>query len=65
VWYRDCRHQVAPDPGAMAERYGAELSAIATSSISGFLSFARREAGGLEFHRAQRQRQRPGFQVEL
>ena len=26
VWCRDCRHQVEPDPAAMAERYGAELS---------------------------------------
>ena len=23
VWCKDCRHQVEPDPGAMAERYGA------------------------------------------
>jgi hypothetical protein len=27
VWCRECRHQVEPDPAAMAERYGAELSA--------------------------------------
>ena len=26
VWCRDCRHQIEPDPAAMAERYGAELS---------------------------------------
>jgi hypothetical protein len=26
VWCRDCRHQVEPDPAAMAERYGADLS---------------------------------------
>jgi len=26
AWRRDCRHQVSPDPAAMAERYGAELS---------------------------------------
>jgi hypothetical protein len=23
VWCKDCRHQVEPDPAAMAERYGA------------------------------------------
>jgi hypothetical protein len=26
VWCRDCRHQIEPDPAAMAERYGDELS---------------------------------------
>jgi hypothetical protein len=26
VWCRDCRHQVEPDPAAMAERYGADLA---------------------------------------
>jgi hypothetical protein len=26
VWCRDCRHQVEPDPAAMAERYGAEMT---------------------------------------
>jgi hypothetical protein len=24
VWCLDCRHQVEPDPAAMAKRYGAE-----------------------------------------
>ena len=23
VWCKDCRHQVEPDPAALAERYGA------------------------------------------
>ena len=23
VWCKDCRHQIEPDPAAMAERYGA------------------------------------------
>ena len=23
VWCKDCRHQVEPDPGEMAQRYGA------------------------------------------
>ena len=26
VWYRDCRHQVEPDPAEMAEEYGAEMA---------------------------------------
>ena len=26
VWCLDCRHQVEPNPAAMAERYGAEMS---------------------------------------
>jgi hypothetical protein len=26
AWCRNCRHPVSPDPAAMAERYGAELS---------------------------------------
>jgi hypothetical protein len=26
VWCRDCRHQIEPDPAAMAARYGADLS---------------------------------------
>ena len=26
VWCRDCRHQIEPDPVAMVEHYGAELS---------------------------------------
>jgi hypothetical protein len=26
VWCRGCRHQIEPDPAAMAERYGTELS---------------------------------------
>jgi hypothetical protein len=26
VWCRDCQHQVEPDPGEMAERYGAETA---------------------------------------
>jgi hypothetical protein len=26
VWCRDCQHQIEPDPAAMTERYGAELS---------------------------------------
>ena len=26
VWCLDCRHQVEPDPAAMAERYGAEMT---------------------------------------
>ena len=26
VWCRDCRHQVEPDPAAMAERYGADMT---------------------------------------
>lgn len=25
VWCRECRHQVEPDPGKLAERYGAEM----------------------------------------
>jgi hypothetical protein len=28
VWCRDCRHQIEPDPAALAERYGAELSVL-------------------------------------
>jgi hypothetical protein len=24
VWCKDCQHQVEPDPGEMAARYGAE-----------------------------------------
>jgi hypothetical protein len=27
VWRLDCRHQIEPDPAAMAERYGAEMAA--------------------------------------
>ena len=26
IWCRACRHQVEPDPAAMAERYGADTS---------------------------------------
>jgi hypothetical protein len=26
VWCKDCQHQVEPDPGEMAERYGAETA---------------------------------------
>jgi hypothetical protein len=26
VWCLDCRHQAAPDPPEMAERYGAEMT---------------------------------------
>jgi hypothetical protein len=26
VWCKDCRHKVEPDPGEMAERYGAETT---------------------------------------
>ena len=26
VWCRDCGRQVEPDPGEMAERYGAEMT---------------------------------------
>jgi hypothetical protein len=26
VWCRDCRHQVEPDPAALARHYGANLS---------------------------------------
>jgi hypothetical protein len=26
VWCLDCRHQVEPDPAALAARYGAEMS---------------------------------------
>ena len=26
MWCHDCRHQIEPDPAAMAERYGADLS---------------------------------------
>jgi hypothetical protein len=26
IWCRDCRHQVEPDPAALAERYGTDLS---------------------------------------
>jgi hypothetical protein len=26
VWCRDCGRQVEPDPGKMAERYGAEMT---------------------------------------
>ncbi len=26
VWCLDCRHQSEPDPGEMAERYGAEAT---------------------------------------
>ena len=26
VWCRDCRHQIEPDPAAMALHYGTELS---------------------------------------
>jgi hypothetical protein len=29
VWCRDCGRQVEPDPAAMAERYGAEMTVIA------------------------------------
>ena len=28
VWCRDCGRQVEPDPGEMAERYGAETTVI-------------------------------------
>ena len=28
VWCKDCRHQVEPDPGEMAARYGAETSVL-------------------------------------
>jgi hypothetical protein len=27
VWRLDCRHQIEPDPAAMAERHGAEMAA--------------------------------------
>jgi hypothetical protein len=35
VWCRDCQHQVEPDPAAMAERYGAEMTVpgLATSGL--------------------------------
>ena len=26
VWCKDCQHQVEPDPGEMAERYGADTT---------------------------------------
>jgi Zn finger protein HypA/HybF involved in hydrogenase expression len=26
VWCKECQHQVEPDPGEMAERYGAEVT---------------------------------------
>jgi Zn finger protein HypA/HybF involved in hydrogenase expression len=26
VWCKDCGHQVEPDPGEMAQRYGAETT---------------------------------------
>jgi hypothetical protein len=28
VWCKDCRHQVEPDPGEMAQRYGAETPVL-------------------------------------
>jgi hypothetical protein len=28
VWCRECGRQVEPDPGAMAERYGAETTVV-------------------------------------
>jgi len=28
VWCRDCRHQVEPDPGDHARRYGAEITIL-------------------------------------
>jgi Zn finger protein HypA/HybF involved in hydrogenase expression len=26
IWCLDCRHQIEPDPAAMAQRYGAEMT---------------------------------------
>jgi hypothetical protein len=28
VWCKDCSHQVEPDPGEMAQRYGAETPVL-------------------------------------
>jgi hypothetical protein len=28
VWCKDCRHQVEPDPGEMAQRYGAATTVL-------------------------------------
>jgi hypothetical protein len=28
VWCRDCHHQVEPDAGEMAERYGADMAVL-------------------------------------
>jgi hypothetical protein len=28
VWCRDCRHQIEPDPVAIAERYGTDLAVL-------------------------------------
>jgi hypothetical protein len=43
VWCLDCRHQVEPNPAAMAERYGAEMSVPDCTSGSSAASAA---AGG-------------------
>jgi hypothetical protein len=28
VWYKECQHQVEPDPGEIAAGYGAEMPGI-------------------------------------
>jgi hypothetical protein len=28
VWFKECQHQVVPDPGEMAQRYGAATTVL-------------------------------------
>jgi hypothetical protein len=46
VWCRDCRHQVEPDPAAMAERYGAETTRL-RRGYEGWWIVERRPGGEL------------------
>jgi hypothetical protein len=50
VWCRDCRHQVEPDPGDMAERYGAELS-VPELALAACLLSVRQPADRFRRHR--------------
>ena len=45
VWCKECRHQVEPDPAAMAERYGAARLAELRQSGLTLLWLASARAG--------------------
>jgi hypothetical protein len=52
VWCRDCQHQAEPDPAAMAERYGAEMTVPRTCHKRLGLRPVRQPAGRFRRHGA-------------